>query len=164
MRQEEALEILHRAEEAGLVLQPANAKDPLFICACCGCCCGVLRSVKRHPKPASVVSSPFAASLDVETCAGCGTCTDRCQMEAVSLDDGKAALDLDRCIGCGLCVTTCPTHSLSLVRKPESQQPHVPKDIVGTYIKMGRARGRMGIGELIGMQVKSTLDRLFAPR
>ena len=29
--QEEALAILHRAEETGLVLQPANAKDPLFI-------------------------------------------------------------------------------------------------------------------------------------
>jgi electron transport complex protein RnfB len=29
--QEEALEILHQAEEAGLVLQPANAKEALFI-------------------------------------------------------------------------------------------------------------------------------------
>lgn len=162
--QEEALAVLHRAEEAALVLQPANAKDPLFICTCCGCCCGVLRSVKRHPKPASIVSSPFVASLDVETCEGCGTCETRCQIEAVYLDDGKAALDVDRCIGCGLCVTTCPTDSLSLMRKPESVQPYVPKDIVENSIKLGQARGKMGIGELIGMQVRSKLDRLLAPR
>jgi electron transport complex protein RnfB len=88
----------------------------------------------------------------------------RCQMEAVRLDNGKAALDLDRCIGCGLCVITCPTESLSLLRKPEAEQPYVPKDIVDQYIKMGQARGKMGIGELIGMQVRSKLDRLLAPR
>jgi electron transport complex protein RnfB len=131
---------------------------------CCGCCCGVLRSVKRFPKPASLVSSPFVAALNVETCEGCGTCETRCQMEAVYLDNDKAALDLDRCIGCGLCVTTCPTESLSLVRKPEAEQPSVPKDIVDNYVKMGQARSKMGIGELIGMQVRSKLDRLLAPR
>ena len=160
--QEEALAILHRAEGAGLVLQPGNAKEALFICTCCGCCCGVLRSVKRHPKPASVVSSPFVATLNADTCEGCGACETRCQMEAVHVDDGKATLDPDRCIGCGLCVTTCPTDSLSLVRKPEAQQPYVPKDIVDNYIKMGQVRGKMGIGKLISMRVKSKLDRLLA--
>jgi len=28
---------------------------------------------------------------------------------------------------------------------------------------MGQARGKMGIGKLIGMQVKSKLERLLAP-
>jgi Pyruvate/2-oxoacid:ferredoxin oxidoreductase delta subunit len=161
--QEEALAILHRAEEAALVLQPANAKKALFICTCCGCCCGVLRSVKRHPKPASIVSSPFVATLNAETCEGCGACEIRCQMEAIHLHDGKAALDLNRCIGCGLCVTTCPTDSLSLARRPDAEQPYVPKDIVDNYIKMGRARGKMSIGELIDMQIKSKLELLLAP-
>jgi electron transport complex protein RnfB len=162
--QEEALAILHRADEAGLVLQPANAKDPLFLCTCCGCCCGVLRAMKRHPKPASVVSSPFVAALNTDTCEGCGVCTARCQMEAVRLDDGKATLDLDRCIGCGLCVTTCSTGSLTLVRKPEAEQPYVPRDIVDNYIKIGQARGKMGMSELLGMVVRSKIDRLVASR
>ena len=61
---EEALAILNRAEEAGLVLQPANAKDPLFICTCCGCCCGVLRSIKRFPVPASLVAGPFFGATE----------------------------------------------------------------------------------------------------
>jgi ferredoxin len=162
--QEESLAILHRAEEVGLVLQPANYQNPFFMCTCCGCCCGVLRSLKRHSKPASLVSSAFVASLNTDTCEGCGTCTRRCQMEAVRLDDGKAVLDLNRCIGCGLCVSTCPSDSLTLVRKSEADQPLVPKNIVETYIKMAHARGKLGTGKLIGLQVKSKVDRLLAPR
>jgi NAD-dependent dihydropyrimidine dehydrogenase PreA subunit/DNA-binding Lrp family transcriptional regulator len=161
---DEALEILRQAETAGLVLQPANGKDAHFICACCGCCCGVLRSVKRYPNPASLVSTPFVAELNLETCQGCGTCTGRCQMEAVRLDDGKVVLDVDRCIGCGLCVTTCPTESLSLRRKPESVQPLVPKNAVDTFIKLGQARGKVTTAGLVGMIVKSKVDRLLAPR
>ena len=159
---DEALSILKRAEEAGLVLQPANDQDPLFICTCCGCCCGVLRSMKLHPKPASVVSSPFIAAINAELCEGCGICETRCQMEAISLDDGYASLDLDRCIGCGLCVPTCPSEALSLVRKPEAEQPQVPKDVVGSYLQMGRARGMLGLSELASMQVRSVVDRLLA--
>jgi MinD superfamily P-loop ATPase len=124
----------------------------------------VLRSLKRYPKPASLVSTAFVATVNLETCQGCGTCTERCQMEAVHLDDGKVVLDLDRCIGCGLCVTTCPTDSLSLRRKPETAQPFVPKDVVDTSIKLGQARGKLTMAGLVGMLVKSKVDRLLAPR
>ena len=129
---------------------------------CCGCCCGVLRSLKRDSKPARLVSSPFFVSLSTDTCKGCGACVKRCQMEAVTVNDGKAALNLGRCIGCGLCVGTCPTNSLSLVRKRE--QPPVPKNIIETSIRLGKARGKMGITRLIGMQLRSKLDRLLAPK
>jgi electron transport complex protein RnfB len=162
--QAEALAILAQAEKEGLVLQPANAKDAINICACCGCCCGILTNVKRHPKPASLVASAFVAALDVETCEGCGTCEMRCQMEAIYVDNGHATLDLDRCIGCGLCVSTCPTESLSLRRKPEAEQPHVPKDLADAFIKLGQARGKLTTGGLVGMLVRSKVDRMLAPR
>jgi MinD superfamily P-loop ATPase len=124
----------------------------------------VLRSIKHYPHPASLVSSPFLASLATETCKGCGTCVKRCQMEALSIDDKKAVLNLNRCIGCGLCVSTCPTLSLSLVRKPKTKQPYVPKDIMETQIKLGRARGKLGVGKMMGMKVRSKLDRLLASK
>ena len=85
-------------------------------------------------------------------------------MEAFHLDNKKAVLDVKRCIGCGLCVSTCPTHSLSLVRKPKEKQPHVPKDIIKTSIRVGQARGKLGVGKLISMQVRSKLDRLLASK
>jgi formate hydrogenlyase subunit 6/NADH:ubiquinone oxidoreductase subunit I len=83
-------------------------------------------------------------------------------MEAIHLADTKAALDVNRCIGCGLCVNTCPTDSLSLMRKPKAKQPYVPKDIMEASIKLGKTRGKLGIGKMMGMQARSKLDRLLA--
>jgi Na+-translocating ferredoxin:NAD+ oxidoreductase subunit B len=158
----ETLEILDRADETGLVLQPDNAKDPLFICTCCGCCCGVLRSFKRNPRPASMVSSPFVARLDAATCHGCQICTKRCQMEAIRVVEKKAILDRDRCIGCGLCVTTCPKQCLTLQRKPGTEQANVPKNHIRSALKVAQARGKLGIRALIKLQIQSKLDRLLA--
>lgn len=160
--QDEAMAILKQADDAGLVLQPSNAQDIKVICMCCGCCCGVLTNLKRHPKPATIVASPFVAALDVGLCSGCGVCETRCQMEAVRMDGDTAALDTDRCIGCGLCVTTCPSGALTLQRKPESEQPPVPRNITETYIRVGRARGKMGLGELASLAAKSQVDRLLS--
>lgn len=161
--QEEALEILALAEETGLVLQPDNAQRAGNICCCCGCCCGVLRAVKRLPRPGITLSSPFVAAADASTCEGCGLCVDRCQMEALEVDD-RVVLDVDRCIGCGLCVTTCPTESLTLVRRPDAVQRHVPGTIVEEHIRLGRARGKLGAGEMLGLAVRSGVDRVLASR
>ncbi len=162
---QEALAILALAEETGLVLQPGNARDALNICTCCGCCCGVLRALKLSPEPASVAVTAFRAELNLALCDACGTCAERCQMEAITVDGGhKASLDLRRCIGCGLCVSTCPSGALSLVRKPEAEQPQVPNDMVQAYIRWGQARGKLGYPSLAAVVVKSTVDRLLAPR
>jgi Fe-S-cluster-containing hydrogenase component 2 len=64
-------------------------------------------------------------------------------MEALRLEGDTVRLDSDRCIGCGLCVSTCPTDSLSLVRKPESEQPDVPKNFIDAAFKLGKARGKI---------------------
>lgn len=139
--QDEALAILARAEEEGLVVQPSNAQDIINICLCCGDCCQALLHLKRHPAPAEIVVSPFVARLDQEACLGCGACVDRCQMEALSLDDEAAVLDAKRCIGCGLCVTTCPSGALSLRRKPE--QPQVPRNVGEAMALRARTRAAL---------------------
>lgn len=162
--QEEALDILKLADESGLVLQPGNSKAASNICACCGCCCGVLRTLKRHPAPASLVSSPFVAAADPATCQGCGICLDRCQMDALRLEDDKVVLDAARCIGCGLCVSTCPSGALRLVRKPETAQPYVPRGGVEAAIRLGRSRGKMTVPDIAKMVVRSGVDRLLARR
>ncbi len=160
---EETLGILALAEETGLVLQPGYARDALNICACCGCCCGVLRMIKMAPEPASLAVSAFRVSLDAELCNGCATCEERCQMSAIAVNGGgKASLDKSRCIGCGLCVSTCPSGSLSLVRKPEVEQRKLPADSVQAHIEWGRTRGKMNIPSLIGMLVQSKVDRMLA--
>ena len=160
--QEEALEVLKTAERAGLVIQPGNTQDARFLCCCCGDCCGVLRSVKLHPRPAEILSSAFQAVCDQAVCSGCGDCLGRCQMEAIDVDAGYAVIDLNRCIGCGLCVTTCPTEAMSLFRKPAKEAPYVPKDSIELYLRLARARGLLGPTELARLAMKSGLDRLKA--
>jgi electron transport complex protein RnfB len=161
---QEALDILKLADKAGLVLQPSNARKIVNICCCCGCCCQVLKSIKRHPRPATLVSTPFVASLDAHSCKGCGTCVERCQMEALRLEDDKAVLDVDRCIGCGLCVSTCPTGSLSLVRKPDAEQKEVPRNMTEAFLNLARERGKLSTLSLAKMQFKSKLDRRLAAK
>lgn len=124
--EEEALGILEIANQAGLVLQPSNTQKASFLCCCCGDCCGVLRNIKRHPRPADLVASPFYAICDQQLCGSCGDCLERCQMEAISLEAGYAEVDLGRCIGCGLCVPTCPTEAMRLVRKAPEALPEIP--------------------------------------
>ena len=138
--QKEALEILKRADETGLVLQPSNAKNVVNICCCCGCCCQVLKNIKRHPTPAKVVSTPFVAAVDVDRCEACGICVERCQMEALTLKNDSIFLDLDRCIGCGLCVSTCSAGALTLERKSEHDQQAVPKNMIESLRKLHTAR------------------------
>jgi electron transport complex protein RnfB len=158
----EVNDILKRAEKAGLVLQTGNAKNAVYICTCCGCCCSVLRSIKNDIRPASRVSSPFSVKFDSDKCVGCGTCINRCQMDALSLDSGKALLNSDRCIGCGLCVSTCSTGSLTLERKPEHEQSYVPANLKETYIKLGKARGKMNLLDLIKLKIRSVKDRIIS--
>lgn len=162
--QQEALKILDEANKAGLVLQPSNSQIVGNLCCCCGCCCGVLRTIKRHPKPASVVSSSFVVAANPETCDGCGNCLERCQMEALRLEDDKVIHNADRCIGCGLCVTTCPTSSLTLVRKPESELPEVPRNWREALIKLARVRGKLSSISRTTIKVKSKLNRFLATK
>jgi electron transport complex protein RnfB len=158
--QQEALQILETANQAGLVLQPANSQQAANICCCCGDCCGVLRTVKRHPQPASLLSSAFYAFSDPQLCSLCMDCEDRCQMEAIGYDEGYALVDLDRCIGCGLCITTCSTGAMQLMRKPADELPDVPQNGIETYLRLGRARGVITNGKIAKTVVKSGTDRL----
>lgn len=158
----EALELLKKADKTGLVLQTSFSKKIANICCCCGCCCQVLKNFKRHPHPASLVSTPFVAALNSETCKGCGACTKRCQMEALQLQEDKAVLDVKKCIGCGLCVSTCPTKSLALVRKPAPERPQVPDDLVKAAIKRGQVRGKLGPVALRTMLLRSKWGRFRA--
>jgi NAD-dependent dihydropyrimidine dehydrogenase PreA subunit len=137
---EETLEIIKKAEAEGLVLQPSNAQDIVNICCCCGDCCQMLLHLKKHPKPALAVSSAFIAAYDMDLCEGCEACIERCQMEALAMEDGRAVLNPDRCIGCGLCVSTCPSGALTLARKLAELQPVVPKNQRDAFILRAQAR------------------------
>jgi ferredoxin len=139
---EEAIDILRKAQDAGLVTQPATAQNPGGMCNCCGDCCAILGAVKKFSKPAELVFSNYQTAINGENCTGCEICLDRCQMEAIAMNkDGIAQVDLDRCIGCGLCVTTCPSEAIVLIPKPEASRRIPPVTSMDQMMQIAKKRG-----------------------
>jgi electron transport complex protein RnfB len=120
---EECLEMLDRAEENALVLYPSNSQDMINICCCCSCCCHELKALKMFDRPADFVLSTYQASIDRDECNACGTCLERCQMEAIIEGDEYMEVDLARCIGCGLCSPTCPSEAIAMIPKAQVETP-----------------------------------------
>ena len=143
--QHEALEIVRKNEEEGLVLMPANEQEPNFMCACCSDCCGMLTMMKGFPKPAEVVGSNYYAKVDPELCKGCGTCITRCPIDAVIKKDSVSSINLKRCIGCGLCVPSCPEKAMLMIAKEKEVLPPqtVENHLDTIYAKRTSLSGKM---------------------
>jgi len=140
--QEEALETLRIGMDAGLVLQPGNAKKPTNICMCCGCCCQVLKNLKSLDSPAQAVHTNYYAEVIEDNCIACEACIERCQMDAITVDD-VARITAERCIGCGLCVTECPSEAIAMRQKQPNEQYVPPANVFETYLNMAKERGLM---------------------
>ncbi|MBN2284785.1 MAG: 4Fe-4S binding protein [Deltaproteobacteria bacterium] len=141
---DEAYELLRQCEEAGLVHLTGNIQNgQIFICNCCGCCCGVLRSIMELGIPASsVVNSHYCAQIDADRCSGCGICADeRCQVKAIEEVNGEYRVIPERCIGCGLCISTCPTEAIRFVRKEPDKLTPPPVTEEEWFEERGRRRG-----------------------
>jgi Pyruvate/2-oxoacid:ferredoxin oxidoreductase delta subunit len=117
----EAMELIHKAEEEGLVHVADNRQNvDHIICNCCKDCC----MNWRLPNPHKFVDpSRFQATVDPEACIGCETCVERCFFDAISMqgDDPKATIDREKCVGCGVCTIPCPSEAITLkeVRPPD---------------------------------------------
>jgi len=142
---DDVLAILRQNEDDGLVLQPANARQPEFVCSCCGCCCGMLSYQKFLPHPVEFWSSNYTAEVSAEACSHCGTCVSRCQVGAVTLTgpSGEAKINLSRCIGCGLCVPTCPSGAVRLKKKDAETVPPANEEDLYDEV-MANKKGALG--------------------
>jgi Pyruvate/2-oxoacid:ferredoxin oxidoreductase delta subunit len=118
---DEALEIVRKAEEEGLIHATFNQRSvDHVICNCCGCCCQFLPILIKQG--ISVVApSRFHAEVDPELCSGCETCVERCYFGAIEMrpkdgeeEDLVAQVNSESCLGCGLCKVTCPTEAISM--------------------------------------------------
>jgi ferredoxin len=127
--QEEALAILDQTEEIGLVHTVSNVMKGIgYVCNCCGCCCVFIRGIAEMGIENSVAYANYYAVIDPDECLGCGTCVERCHVNAISDQDGTAVVERERCIGCGLCVTGCPNDVAQLQLKPEEEIVPPPAD------------------------------------
>jgi NAD-dependent dihydropyrimidine dehydrogenase PreA subunit len=139
---EEALALLEETEEVGLVHTVSNVTEGVgYVCNCCGCCCGILRGITDFGIEDSVAHANYYAVIDADLCAGCGTCIERCQVEAILEENGVSVVVREKCIGCGLCVSGCPDEVAMLVRKPDSEVVHPPTDFRAWEQQRSAGRG-----------------------
>jgi len=130
---EEALELLEKCEEEGLVHNTYNVqREPFFVCNCCSCCCGLLRALNEHGAPYMIARSNYVSEIDPDSCSVCGVCDEgRCPVDAIGDgDDGYHQVDEALCLGCGVCAISCEYDAIQLVARPEEDQITPPKTIV----------------------------------
>ena len=148
---DEALEILTESKAAGLAQTADNVqRDVTYMCNCCGCCCGMMRSIKRFGIPHGIVTSNWIAGIDHDRCRGCGRCVKACPADAIRLEPthGKglrrnwAVIDSDRCLGCGVCHDACRYGAHSM--EPREQRVVVPETTFDRIVAMAIERGKLG--------------------
>jgi Pyruvate/2-oxoacid:ferredoxin oxidoreductase delta subunit len=129
INKQEALKILYEAEDTGLVHTTGNYQGPhSYICNCCTCSCGILRSVAEFNNLTGIAKSDFLAVVDEDLCLACGDCLERCQFNALNVDGPFCEVDSNYCVGCGLCVPICPEDTLVLVRRQGGEVPLPPEN------------------------------------
>lgn len=122
---QEALDVIHRAEQAGLVHLVDNAREGIkHTCNCCGCCCWSVGTIRRRRVPRDVLMATyFLRETDREKCSGCGQCVEICPVNAIKIEGDFPVVDREWCIGCGVCAVPCPSSAIRLVRKSDAIPP-----------------------------------------
>jgi Fe-S-cluster-containing hydrogenase component 2 len=118
---EEALRLVSKAEEAGLVHFVDNAEGEIqHNCNCCGCACWNVGNIRRRKIPRdTLMATYFIRRTSAGECSGCGACAEICPVDAVKVEAGSAVVDEEWCIGCGVCSIVCATGAISIVPRPD---------------------------------------------
>jgi Pyruvate/2-oxoacid:ferredoxin oxidoreductase delta subunit len=121
---EQAHELVDKTAKLGLIFVTENVKQTnhQVICACCECCCSLMRGMTRFEEKNEhcVLKSNYISIVNQEVCKGCGLCATRCIFKAIDVDE-KAEVNPKKCYGCGVCAVTCPTGAIKLHREERSK-------------------------------------------
>lgn len=135
----EAVEILRRADEAGLIHAGANTRHLSNICNCCPCCCASMKGItKKGMDKRLFLNAVFEAVIDAEECTACGACEERCPVGAVRVEE-VAAVDRERCLGCGLCAGSCASGAIAMALREDREEPFARMVDMGLAILKGKA-------------------------
>ena len=116
----EAHDILNRCIEKGLVQIGDNTRNELnIICNCCGCCCDLLLAYKRLGSTSLINPTNYLAAIEKDVCSGCGTCAEKCPVNAIAVIDDRAQVSKEVCLGCGVCTRFCPSSACTMETRPK---------------------------------------------
>lgn len=119
----EIIDITKEASDIGLVHCTDNrAENCTILCACCECCCGMLKGLTRLDNPRAIAKANFISHINEDDCIACGTCLERCKFGAITVND-IAQVNPDKCVGCGLCAVTCSNNAIIMKRFEREEIP-----------------------------------------
>jgi len=139
----EAMDVIKKSEEAGLVHLVDNAREGIkHTCNCCGCCCWSVGTIRRKKIPRDVLMATyFIRETDQERCTGCGQCVEICPVRVIRMEGEFPVIDKEWCIGCGVCAVPCPASAVRLVRKSDAIPPRDFRELHHQILKE-RKRGQ----------------------
>ena len=122
---EEAVKIIKKTEEEGLIHFVDNCQDDVHHnCNCCPCCCWNIYPIKSRKVPRDfIMDTYFLRITEDQECTGCGLCVDACPLEIITMEDGHSVADQSVCIGCGVCLSPCLSGAAKLKRREDKRPP-----------------------------------------
>ena len=106
----------------GIVLA-GTAQSPMTIQECCAAAEAAAAKVSGLLVQGQVTLEPFVAKVNLDLCAGTGTCVEVCGYEdAIALETityhgekvQRAVVSPANCVGCGSCVGACPNRAVDV--------------------------------------------------
>jgi len=136
--QEEALDVLNRAIEDGLIPLLGRLKEEamglgfndtghfMSMCFCCECCC-VNAKILTYGSSGTKLTHNLTrmegvtVKVDEDLCNGCELCIEACTWNSLKMVGDQARIDQDRCLGCGRCEEYCTVEAIGITIDNDSR-------------------------------------------
>lgn len=105
-------EVSDIAEVMGV--EPVAAVDKIAFIRCAGEAAGKKR-LKGCSSCEEAIKKGFLKGECKNGCVGIGSCIERCNFGAMSLEDGVVIINKEKCNGCRACIGVCPQELISMV-------------------------------------------------